>query len=86
MLKLHNLVSLATLDEAECCCGWRGQPPAFAEHLAEVAKRARGRLRQFVDFVDEKAGSSWNEICGFAADTDFLTPAAFVRAMHNVGF
>jgi len=40
-----------------------------------------------VDFVDEEVGSgNWRDIDMFAFDRDFLTPAGFVTAMHNLGF
>ncbi len=52
-----------------------------------MAKAARDRILEFVDFVDEEIGEGqWAAIDKFAPDRDFLTPARFVSAMHNLGF
>ena len=86
---VHNLIDPGKLasSEVECSCGWSGHPAEFPEHLIGVAKAARDRILEFVDFVDEEIGEGqWAAIDKFAPDRDFLTPARFVSAMHNLGF
>ena len=85
---VHNVVTPTAVvpNESKCGYGWRGHPGEFAEHLTDVAKKARERLTEFVDFADEEIGNgNWGEIDRFEKDRDFLTPATFVQAMRNVG-
>lgn len=73
--------------EAECSCRWRGHPAEFPEHLTGIAKAARDRISEFVEFVGEEiADGSWRWIDRFEPDRGFLTPADFARAMNNLGF
>lgn len=86
---VHNLIKPAApgVTETECNCGWHGHIAEFSEHVAGVAKESRDRITEFVDFVDEEIGEGqWGQIDQFAPDRDFLPPATFVRAMHNLGF
>lgn len=85
----HNIIQPVTpgAAEAECRCGRRGHVAQFAEHIAGVAKESRERITEFVDFVRKEIGDGkWGEIDRFPPDRDFLTPAAFVEAMRNIGF
>lgn len=88
---VHNLVRPAAPGaiEAECSCGWRGNPAQYPEHLAAVTKGARDRIADFVDFVDEEirnGASLWGDIDKDPTMGGFMTPAAFVNAMRNLGF
>jgi hypothetical protein len=86
---VHKLIKPESPEaaESECSCGWRGHVAEFPEHVVGVAKESRDRIVEFVDFVDEEIGAgTWGEIDRFSRDQDFLTPAAFVNAMHNLGF
>jgi hypothetical protein len=58
----------------------------LGEQVNDVTERARERLTEFVDLIDEEAGESRAALVDFSPDMNYLSPGEFVKVTHTLGF